>query len=273
MKKFNEYSILMSVYYKENPEFLRESIESMLNQTKKSNDFVIVCDGPLTKELYGVINSYKNNKDNNINLLQLDKNYGLGIALNKGLEICKNEVVARMDSDDISISTRCEEQLNRINQGFVLVGAWVDEFEKGNENQKDIRVVPENYDQIRKFSKYRNPFNHPSVMFLKSSVVNAGGYQHLERAEDYYIWLRIMLREREITNIQKVLVHMRVNRNFYSRRNNNSVYKSMKFLHKFEYKNKIINKPEEFFLNLIQLTLSFFPKSLLKYLYNKFLRK
>ena len=103
-----KYSVLMSVYYKDSPVYLRAAIESMLLQTEKADEIILVCDGPLTDEQDKIIEKYIDN----IKLLRLEKNQGLGVALSKGIGICKNEWIARMDSDDVSVSTRCELQLD-----------------------------------------------------------------------------------------------------------------------------------------------------------------
>ena len=173
-----DYSILMSVCHKEKPEYLKEAIESMLSQTVKSNDFVIVCDGPLTKELYDVIEFYEKDKSNYIRRIQLEKNMGLGKALNIGLENCKNELVARMDSDDISVNNRIELQLKEFekNSELVLCGTNISEFYESIDNIIGSRNVPSEYVQIIEFSKKRNPFNHPSVMFKKNIVKEVGSY-------------------------------------------------------------------------------------------------
>lgn len=145
------YSILMSVYHKEHPEYLKQAIESMLNQTIKSNDFVIVCDGPLTDELYKILDFYESNPANQIHRLQLEKNYGLGIALNKGLEICKNELVARMDSDDIAVSNRIEIQLEEFkkNESLVLCGSYLEEFNEIIGDSQILKKVPLTNDEIK----------------------------------------------------------------------------------------------------------------------------
>ena len=178
-----DYSILMSVYHKEKPEYLKEAIESMLSQTVKSNDFVIVCDGPLTKELYDVIEFYEKDKSNYIRRIQLEKNMGLGKALNIGLENCKNELVARMDSDDISVNNRIELQLKEFekNSELVLCGTNISEFYESIDNIIGSRNVPSEYVQIIEFSKKRNPFNHPSVMFKKNIVKEVGSYSVIRR--------------------------------------------------------------------------------------------
>ena len=125
-----EYSVLMSVYEKENPEYLRESIESIWNQTIKTNDFWVVCDGPLTKELDAVLEENQKAHKEVFHLLRLKENVGLGRALNEGLKCCKNEAVARMDSDDIACKDRCEKQLRVLEEGIDIVSGTVVEFEK-----------------------------------------------------------------------------------------------------------------------------------------------
>ena len=105
------YSVLMSVYFKESPEYLRTSIESIRGQSASTNDFVVVCDGPLTSELDAVLEEEQEKFGSVLHVLRLEKNEGLGNALNKGLKLCKNELVARMDSDDISRPERCEKQI------------------------------------------------------------------------------------------------------------------------------------------------------------------
>ena len=106
-----EYSVLMSVYKKEKAEFLKEAIESIQKQSKKTDDFVLVCDGELNESLDKVILDKKEEMGDVLNVIRLKENVGLGKALNVGLEYCKNEYIARMDSDDISVPDRCENCL------------------------------------------------------------------------------------------------------------------------------------------------------------------
>lgn len=106
-----KYSVLMSVYYKEKPEYLDYSIKSMLKQTIFPSEFVIVKDGELTEELNNIIEKYKQEYPNLFNIISLEQNVGLGLALKTGILNCKYEFIARMDSDDYSIPTRIEEEL------------------------------------------------------------------------------------------------------------------------------------------------------------------
>jgi glycosyltransferase involved in cell wall biosynthesis len=103
-------SVLMSVYYKENPEYLQQALESIWDaQTLKPDEIVLVEDGPLTTELYSILTNWKNKLDKILKRVPLEKNEGLTKALNMGIEHCSGEFIARMDSDDISCPNRFEE--------------------------------------------------------------------------------------------------------------------------------------------------------------------
>lgn len=221
MKNLQNYSILMSVYYKENPDFLREAMMSMFNQTIKTNDFVLVCDGPITEELKLVIEEMKNVFGNTLNVYHLKKNLGLGNALNYGLQKCKNEIVARMDSDDVSLPDRIEKQLKMLNKSpnLSIISGTVNEFDDNCNLITGTRKVPKENEQIIEFSKSRNPFNHPAVMLKKSKVELVGGYsERFPLFEDYYLWLRMLMNGDTGANIVEPIVLMRVPLDLYSRR-------------------------------------------------------
>lgn len=219
MEKQTSYSVLMSVYHREKAEYFEESIDSMLNQTIPPTDFVIMCDGPLTDELDEVIERKVRENGEIFQIVRLPSCGGLGNALAEGIGHCRNELVARMDSDDISVKNRCEEQLKVFNKKDpAIVGGWITEFEGTVSNQKNQRRVPETSGEIREFAKRRNPFNHPSVMFQKEAVLKAGNYQDCKGFEDYYLWVRMLKQGAEAYNIQKVLVYMRTDAGMYERR-------------------------------------------------------
>ena len=167
VSKYENYSVLMSVYYKENSEYLKQAIESIQAQTFPTDDFVLVCDGPLNQELDSVIKKKQQEMKNILNVVRLKKNAGLGNALNKGIQQCKNELVARMDSDDISYPDRCEKQLMVFNTypEISVCSGIVEEFATNPKVVESRRVPPETQEEIREFAKVRNPFNHPCVMY------------------------------------------------------------------------------------------------------------
>ncbi|CAM4271904.1 amylovoran biosynthesis protein AmsE [Streptococcus penaeicida] len=216
-----KYSVLMSVYIKENPEFLKEALDSIFNQTVLTDDLVLVCDGPLTNDLEEVIKNFKNKFCDIINVIRLEKNMGLGFALNEGLKSCKNELVARMDTDDISLPNRCELQLKKFekNKSLALISGKILEFQDKQDVITGSRVVPLTNSDIINFSKRRNPFNHPAVMFKKSVVEAVGGYdEKYHLFEDYYLWVRILNEKYFVENIGNPLLLMRTPSDLYLRR-------------------------------------------------------
>lgn len=217
-----KYSFLMSVYYKEDARYLEESIKSMINQTIKPDEIIIVKDGQLTQKLDNVIEEYKNKEPNIFTIIQLEKNMGLGLALNEGIKISRNELIARMDSDDICISTRCEEQLEMFKKDsdLSIVGSMVDEFDKQPSNIISSRIVPTQNDEIYKFAKRRSPFNHPTVMYKKSEVLKNGGYSDLRRNQDVDLFGRMLYNGAKAANIKKSLLLFRSNNGLMKRRKN-----------------------------------------------------
>lgn len=215
-----EYSVLMSVYYKEDPSYLKISIESMLNQTLPPNQIVIVKDGKLTKELDDIVDHYKFNYQDLFTIVELEKNVGLGLALNEGLKACKNELVARMDTDDIAVENRCELQVNEFmkNEKLSIIGSNIAEFYDDPNEIVSSRVVPSNHKDIIKFSRRRNPFNHPTVMYKKSEVLKVGGYGDFRRNQDLDLFVRMLHNGCLSANINKSLVLFRANKDNLKRR-------------------------------------------------------
>ena len=187
--EYKEYSVLMSVYHKERSEYLKQAIESIQVQSLSTNDFVLVCDGPLNDELDAVIQTKQLEMGENLNVVRLAKNGGLGNALNEGIKHCKNELVARMDSDDIAYPDRCEKQIAvfNIHSEVSICSGIVEEFTTDPNTVDTKRVPPETNAEIVEFAKKRNPFNHPCVMYKKSAVEAVGSYQDFYLLEDYYL--------------------------------------------------------------------------------------
>ena len=239
MEIYSEYSVLMSVYYKERPEYLKASIESIQAQTYPAKDFVLVCDGPLTPELDAVIEEKKTALGAVLQVVRLEKNSGLGKALNAGLTNCKCELVARMDSDDIAYPDRCERQMTVFNTKpeVSICSGIVEEFSSSPEDVDARRVPPETNEEILAFAKTRNPFNHPCVMYKKSAVEAVGSYQDFYLLEDYYLWLRMLMAGYQGYNIQAPLVNMRAGADMYKRRAGAKYAKAQASLFKF-MKNK-----------------------------------
>lgn len=226
----------MSVYFKEKPENLREAMQSIFYQTVPTNDFVLVCDGPLTEELNEVISEVKNVYSDTLHVVRLEQNYGLGNALNIGMKYCKNELVARMDSDDISKLERCAKQLEVFAKypEISLCSGTIIEFLDSIDHVVGKRELPMTYEEILSFSRKRNPFNHPSVMFKKTAVEEAGGYdEKYHLFEDYYLWVRMLMNGAKAYNIKEPILYMRAPADLYRRRGGKTYAKDMLAFHRW----------------------------------------
>lgn len=222
------YSVLMSVYAKEKPEYLRASIESVLAQSVKTDDFVIICDGPLTEELDEVLKEVSKGQEELFQIHRLSFNVGIGRALNVGIKLCKHDIVARMDSDDLAFPTRMEKEYALLTkENLDLVSATVVEFSESISELGRKRQLPVSQEEIRRFARRRNPFNHPAMMYKKSSVEKAGGYQDFYLFEDYYLWVRMLLAGMQGMNLEEPLLYMRTGTGMHQRRGGTRYAKSI----------------------------------------------
>lgn len=215
-----KFSVLMSVYKKENPQFLQEAIDSIFNQSLIPTELVIVQDGPLTEGLYTVLDKASGKYPHIIKRHVLKLNMGLGLALRRGVELCRYDWIARMDSDDISDYTRFSKQLECVQKDAAIdiIGSNIIEFTDSTDTIVAKRVMPETHEEIKAFSRRRNPFAHPSVMFRKSAALEAGNYRDYPSCEDYDLWTRMIKNGARCYNIQQNLVSMRTSSDFYKRR-------------------------------------------------------
>ena len=275
VSKYENYSVLMSVYYKENSEYLKQAIESIQAQTFPTDDFVLVCDGPLNQELDSVIKKKQQEMKNILNVVRLKKNAGLGNALNKGTQQCKNELVARMDSDDISYPDRCEKQLTVFNTypEISVCSGIVEEFATNPKVVESRRVPPETHAEIREFAKVRNPFNHPCVMYKKTDVEAVGSYKDFYLLEDYYLWVRMIMAGYQGYNLQEPLLHMRAGTDMYIRRGGLKYAKTQEKLFRFMKNNGFISKGQYIKNCVIRGESSLAPNWLRKFVFEKVLRK
>ena len=213
------FSVLLSLYAKESPTFLASSLDSIFHQTLLPTEIILVKDGPLTAELDAIVSDYAVRYPV-LKVVALPQNQGLGRALNEGLKHCSYDIVARMDTDDISKPDRFEKQIAvfRKHPELDLVGAWIDEFEEDIHHVISTRKLPERHEDVMSYATRRNPVNHPVVMFRKSAVLAAGGYQHFPLFEDYFLWVRMLKNGAKFYNIQESLLYFRTSPNMFKRR-------------------------------------------------------
>lgn len=270
-----KYSVLMSLYIKEKPEYLELAIQSMIDQTLKPDEIVIVKDGEITEELQEVLERFAASYPKLFHIVGYEKNRGLGLALNYGLKHCKNELVARMDTDDIAKRNRCEKQVEVFEKYpyLSIVGSAVDEFCGTPDNVTGRRVVPSNPKKIYEFAKRRSAFNHPSVMYRKSKVLEYKGYSDLRRNQDVDLFGRMLYGGCKAANFEESLLWFRSDDNLCKRRksweNTKSYIQTIKKFWKMGYSGF-----SDYVMVAGAQTLMFvMPISIQNWLYKTFLRK
>lgn len=270
-----KYSVLMSLYKDEKAEYLIEAINSMINQTVKPDEIVVVFDGPLNDELYSTMNKFVDKYPKLFHIVENKKNLGLGVSLNKGLKECKNNLVARMDTDDISKSDRCEKQLKKFDENpeLTIVGAHIDEFIGIKDYVVSSRKVPLLPDEIYEYAKRRSAFNHPVVMYKRDDILKEKGYSDLRRNQDVELFGRLMFKGYKAENLDESLLWFRVNDDLTKRRksweNTKSYINTIKKFWKMGYSNFF----DYLIVKIAQTVLFCIPYHLQNKFYNCFLRK
>lgn len=268
--KSRKYSVLMSLYKKEKPEYLKIAIDSMLRQTIEPDEIVLVEDGPLTDELYDVLNDYPM-----IHRIKNETNLGLGLALNIGLKECRNELVARMDTDDCSKPERCEKQLQRFLEKpyLAIVGSHIDEFVGDISNVISQRIVPTTSEEIYDFAKKRSAFNHPAVMYSKTAILENKGYSDLKRNQDVDLFGRMQFEGYKAENIDESLLWFRSSDELAKRRKSwQNTWSYIATIRKF-WKMGYSSFADYAIVALAQTGMYLMPVKMQNYIYKKILRK
>lgn len=278
MKTFMKYSVLMSLYERTSKDELMVSIESMLNQTIPPDQFIIVEDGPIKNETQDYIATCLNKNPELFSVLDLKTNHGLAFALNKGLEIARNELIARMDSDDYSLPHRCEKQIEAFikDKKLHLVGSNIGFFKESPLKPTGaVRIFPDNHQKIKKILRRNDPFCHPAVMFKKSSVLSAGGYDiELRRRQDYDLFSKMVNHfGMKATNVQEILLLFRDDDNFSLRNKSVESCKSRVFVQKKIFKRGDCSLFDFLFVCLMMFAVRIIPNNLYRKIYIKIKNK
>ena len=268
-----EFSVLMTVYEKEKPYNLRKSLLTSYSQTIKPTEIVLVCDGELTQELYDEIEQIKSEIPI-LKVYQLSSNVGSGPASCFGVKKCNTDLIARMDSDDYSKEIRFEKQIKAFeeNPNLIMVGTNI--LEKNTEFTA-FKTVPEKTEEIREYSKFRNPFNNPSSMMKKEYILKVGNYRKFRYLEDYDLTMRLIHDNptKDFLNIQEPLVIMQTNNSSYLRRGGLLYVKTEFFLQIDFYRRGYLTKFELcrniFVRNIVRVM----PNSVRKLIYKKKMRE
>lgn len=268
-----KFSLLMSVYIDDDIEAFSCAMESILKSTIIPDDVCIVLDGPIGEDKEDIIRKFALLLP--INQIRLPKNVGLGRALSSGLIFCKHEWIARFDSDDICALNRFEDQLKYIinHPDVDIFGAWVGEFDDNISHVHAIKKTPVNHMEIISYSKCRNPFNHMAVMYKKSAVLAAGGYQDDYLYEDYALWVRMIKNGCVTANIPEVLVYARTGNGMEIRRGGGKYAKSEIKAQFGFYKMGFLSIAELVRNLVIRVPIRLLPGSVRKLVYRKTLRR
>lgn len=268
------FSVLISVYYKEKTEYLKQALESVFSQTARANQVVIVEDGPLTPELDYILEEYKT-KYSEIDLVKLPQNRGLGLALAEGMLHCKYELVARMDTDDIARQDRFELQLKEFEKNSMLdvCGSHMLEFEDDVNNIVTRRRVPLTDSDIKEYQKRRDGLNHVTVMFKKSSVLKAGNYQHCPLMEDTLLWVNMFKNGATAMNIDDYLVYVRIGKDMFERRGGWAYYKKYKQARKRIYETGYISWWDYINTLWVQFAVALMPNKVRGFVFKKILHR
>ncbi|WP_311531243.1 glycosyltransferase [uncultured Anaerococcus sp.] len=271
---YPKFSVLMSLYIKENYKYFQECMDSILSQTILPDEIVIVFDGPISDELNESVNNYINKYPGLIKVINNKVNKGLGLALADGINGCTFDLVARMDTDDIARSDRFEKQLNMFidDKELDICGSHIIEFEGNIKNELSRRKVPLTHNDILKYQKQRSAFNHMTVMYKKSAVLKAGNYEHCPLMEDDMMWIRMILAGAKCANIDDYLVYARTGYSMIERRGGWAYFKKYRDARKKILNTGYISKWDYFKTIIVQLIVSLLPKKIRLLIFTKLLR-
>lgn len=274
----NSFSVLMSVYGKDNPMFFLEALRSVsTRQSLKPNQIVVVYDGPVSEEIQQHV-AVCSQENSEIEFTEVAKweNAGLAAALNSGLKACKYQWVARMDADDIAKTDRFEKQMEFLESHpqISILGGAIAEFENTPGDIDSLRSTGLSEKEILRMAKSRTPFNHVTVVFNKSAVTSVGGYcENFGKLEDYKLWVDMLSAGYKSANLSDVLVDVRVGNGFIERRSNKREIKDWDNLQKYLLKAGFISRFQAL-LNRISIRIFIYTPSLLKkIIYKHILRK
>ena len=272
---FEKYSVLMPLYKKDDPNFFEVAIDSMINQTIKPDEVVLVYDGTIPDTIQQIVDRKIDENPGLINVIQFDINRGLGLTLADGINICKNEIIVRMDADDYSVKDRCEKQLKIMMEHpeYDVIGSNVIEFIDSFDNIVSNVILPEKPEDVYNFAKRRCPVRHPSLMYKKSKVLSAGNYRDYRHAQDYNLMVHMLKDGSNIYNIQEFLVYMRVSKDFYKRRGGYNQMKIILKLKKEFYDIGFYSFKDFIVSGMGNAIVCLLPNSLREKFYKKILRK
>ena len=265
-----KFSLILPIHFDVNYKTFKKSFDSLMRQTLKPTEYVIVLDGPIKPIILGYMNTFLIEK--NLKIIKNIKNIGLGKSLNKAILKCNYEIIIRADSDVIYDINRNKEFIlfYKKNKNIDIFGSWMSEVDSSNKIY--IKKTPVKNKAICFAMNFRNPINHPTVMFKKKKIISAGNYKHMPFFEDYYLWLRCKKIGINFLNIKKNLAVTNIDLGYIKRRDGISYFKNFLEFQKNAYKEKLVSGFYILTNILIRLSILSFSSKIKLYIYKTFLR-
>jgi glycosyltransferase involved in cell wall biosynthesis len=266
-----EFSLLLPVYAGDKAAYFTKAFAStVVEQSRRPSDVVIVQDGPIGTELAAAVAAATASSPVPVNHVRLPANVGLARALETGLGHCAHDVVARMDADDISLPTRFELQLAVMDTGYDLVGTGMLEFDEAG-RVLGKRIPPTDPDDIVTSARFHDPFNHPTVVYRRSVVARAGGYRELPLMEDYWLFARMIQAGALVANLPDPLVMYRVDAGAYGRRGGFTLFRSEVALQRSLLKDRFVTRGQFARNVLVRGGYRFVPVAVRRVAYRRFI--
>ncbi|PID97537.1 MAG: glycosyl transferase [Actinobacteria bacterium] len=269
----SSFSVLLPVYAGDHPDYFERALRSIgADQLRAPDEIFVICDGPVPAPIDALLEDLAEGKRRDltggveVTVHRLEKNSGLTDALNAGIEHCQHDIIARADADDIAVPERFKVQLPLM-ENHDLVGSAIVEFDTDEHENGMVRRMPEKAEDIRRIVTYRDPFNHPTVMYRRQAVASVGGYEHVNHMEDYWLFARMVMAGIPCCNTPEALVRYRTGSGAYQRRGGWTMLRSELALQRRLWSDGIIS-PRELIRNvLIRGTYRLIPSSIRQFMY------
>ncbi|MFR3330332.1 MAG: glycosyltransferase [Odoribacter splanchnicus] len=268
----SSFSVLMSVYYKEQALYLKEALDSIwINQILKPDQIVLVEDGPLTPELYEVIDEFQKEVGDVLTLVKNETNQGLAKALNKGIGFIRTDLIARMDSDDISDKKRFVYEIGYMDKhpDVMILGGSIQEMDE-NRNFLNQRHYPKTCEEIRKYVWKGSPVAHPTVVMRKSIFQNISYNEKVGQNEDIALWFEALKRNVKMENIEDIIYYFRMSSGCYKRRSRKKAWKEFTIYVQGLW--RLYGLSFKYVYPMARLIFRMCPNILVKYFYNSEVR-
>ena len=270
------FSVLSSIYYKEDPHAFHACMESIwIHQSIKPSEMILVEDGELTSELSKEIEFWSSKLGSILKIIKIKENVGTGKAKNLGLQHCSHEIICIVDTDDICVENRFKLQLGYFKKHpeITILGGQIIEFIENINNSSGSRHVPEEHDALVKYAQKQSPFNNMTIAYKKEHILNVGGYQHHLWMEDYNLFLRLIAANYKLHNLNDILVYARVDNGMHGRRKGLAYIKSEFQLMKTKINLQLQSPLQAFIIFFLRSSVRLLPSKILASIYNIFLRK